>query len=94
MESENRKLGELAAQHATDVILVGKQTAPIKDGLARRRISRLTTCRRSTRWRSRCSGIRATSQRAIRCCSSTTCLTLIRRELRIECMTYQRWVEE
>jgi UDP-N-acetylmuramoyl-tripeptide--D-alanyl-D-alanine ligase len=33
MESENRKLGEIAAQNATDVILVGKQTAPIKDGL-------------------------------------------------------------
>ncbi|MEO8394886.1 MAG: UDP-N-acetylmuramoyl-tripeptide--D-alanyl-D-alanine ligase [Chloroflexota bacterium] len=33
MESENRKLGEIAADHATDVILVGKQTAPIKEGL-------------------------------------------------------------
>ena len=34
MESENRKLGEAAAQYATDVILVGKQqTAPIKAGL-------------------------------------------------------------
>ncbi len=33
MESENRKLGEAAALHATDVILVGKQTAPIRDGL-------------------------------------------------------------
>jgi len=33
MESENHKLGEIAADHATDVILVGKQTAPIKDGL-------------------------------------------------------------
>jgi UDP-N-acetylmuramoyl-tripeptide--D-alanyl-D-alanine ligase len=34
MESENRKLGEAAAGHATDVILVGaKQTAPIKAGL-------------------------------------------------------------
>lgn len=34
MESENRKLGEIAAQYATDVILVGeKQTAPIKAGL-------------------------------------------------------------
>ncbi len=34
MESENRKLGEIAAQHATDVILVGaQQTAPIKAGL-------------------------------------------------------------
>ncbi|HVU14902.1 MAG TPA: UDP-N-acetylmuramoyl-tripeptide--D-alanyl-D-alanine ligase [Phototrophicaceae bacterium] len=33
MEQENRKLGELAADHATDVILVGKQTAPIKAGL-------------------------------------------------------------
>jgi UDP-N-acetylmuramoyl-tripeptide--D-alanyl-D-alanine ligase len=33
MDQENRKLGELAAQHATDVILVGQQTTPIKDGL-------------------------------------------------------------
>ncbi len=33
MESENRKLGELAAQHASDVILVGRQTAPICEGL-------------------------------------------------------------
>lgn len=33
MEPENRKLGEIAAAHATDVILVGKQTAPIRDGL-------------------------------------------------------------
>ncbi len=34
MEVENRKLGESAAQYATDVILVGeKQTAPIKNGL-------------------------------------------------------------
>jgi len=34
METENRKLGETAAQYATDVILVGeKQTAPIKNGL-------------------------------------------------------------
>ena len=34
MEHENRKLGEAAAQHATDVILVGEQqTAPIKAGL-------------------------------------------------------------
>ncbi|MFN8562804.1 MAG: UDP-N-acetylmuramoyl-tripeptide--D-alanyl-D-alanine ligase [Anaerolineae bacterium] len=33
METENRRLGELAAAHATDVILVGKQTAPILDGL-------------------------------------------------------------
>jgi len=33
-EQENRKLGEIAAQHATDVILVGtQQTAPVKDGL-------------------------------------------------------------
>lgn len=33
-EAENRKLGELAARHATDVILVGAtQTQPIKDGL-------------------------------------------------------------
>lgn len=34
MESENRKLGQTAAQYATDVILVGKQqTAPIHQGL-------------------------------------------------------------
>jgi UDP-N-acetylmuramoyl-tripeptide--D-alanyl-D-alanine ligase len=34
MEPENRKLGEVAAQHATDVILVGrKQTQPIHQGL-------------------------------------------------------------
>jgi UDP-N-acetylmuramoyl-tripeptide--D-alanyl-D-alanine ligase len=34
MEAENRKLGEIAASHATDVILVGQQqTAPIKSGL-------------------------------------------------------------
>ncbi|MEO8610330.1 MAG: UDP-N-acetylmuramoyl-tripeptide--D-alanyl-D-alanine ligase [Chloroflexota bacterium] len=34
MEAENRKLGEIAADHATDVILVGQQqTAPIKTGL-------------------------------------------------------------
>jgi UDP-N-acetylmuramoyl-tripeptide--D-alanyl-D-alanine ligase len=34
MESENHKLGEAAAQYATDVILVGEgQTAPIKAGL-------------------------------------------------------------
>jgi UDP-N-acetylmuramoyl-tripeptide--D-alanyl-D-alanine ligase len=31
---ENRKLGEIAAQHATDVILIGAdRTAPIKEGL-------------------------------------------------------------
>lgn len=35
MESENRKLGEVAAKYATDVILVGSQTAPIKEGLIR-----------------------------------------------------------
>jgi UDP-N-acetylmuramoyl-tripeptide--D-alanyl-D-alanine ligase len=34
MEQENRKLGEIAAQHATDVILVGtKQAPPIHAGL-------------------------------------------------------------
>lgn len=34
MTTENRRLGEIAAQHATDVILVGaKQTEPIKQGL-------------------------------------------------------------
>ncbi len=34
METENRKLGEVAAQYATDVILVGaQQTRPIYEGL-------------------------------------------------------------
>lgn len=33
MDSENYKLGELAAQHVTDAILVGSQTEPIRDGL-------------------------------------------------------------
>lgn len=34
MEPENRKLGQAAAQHATDVMLIGaKQTAPIRAGL-------------------------------------------------------------
>lgn len=33
METENHRLGVLAAAHASDVILVGKQTAPIKAGL-------------------------------------------------------------
>lgn len=34
MDSENRKLGEIAAQHTTDVILVGaQQTEPVKAGL-------------------------------------------------------------
>lgn len=33
MDRENRKLGEIAAEYATDVILVGKQTAPIREGL-------------------------------------------------------------
>ena len=33
MERENRRLGEIAAEHATDIILVGaKQTEPIKAG--------------------------------------------------------------
>jgi UDP-N-acetylmuramoyl-tripeptide--D-alanyl-D-alanine ligase len=33
-DQENRKLGEIAAQHASDVILVGaKQTQPIQEGL-------------------------------------------------------------
>jgi UDP-N-acetylmuramoyl-tripeptide--D-alanyl-D-alanine ligase len=37
MEAENRKLGEIAAAHATDVILVGRQqTEPIKAGLKAR----------------------------------------------------------
>ena len=33
MDKENHKLGEVAAQYVTDVILVGNQTEPIKDGL-------------------------------------------------------------
>jgi UDP-N-acetylmuramoyl-tripeptide--D-alanyl-D-alanine ligase len=34
MEQENKRLGEIAAQHATDIILIGeKQTAPIAAGL-------------------------------------------------------------
>ena len=34
-DSENRKLGILAAEHATDIILVGReQTAPIQSGIA------------------------------------------------------------
>lgn len=34
MERENRLLGEIAAKHATDVILIGsRQTTPIKEGL-------------------------------------------------------------
>lgn len=34
MTQENRRLGEIAARHATDVILVGpEQTAPIREGL-------------------------------------------------------------
>lgn len=33
MDTENRRLGEVAAQYATDVILVGKQTEPIREGL-------------------------------------------------------------
>jgi UDP-N-acetylmuramoyl-tripeptide--D-alanyl-D-alanine ligase len=34
MEQENHKLGQIAAQHATDVILVGpQQTEPVKQGL-------------------------------------------------------------
>ncbi len=34
MEAENRRLGEIAAEHATDVILIGaQQSAPIKAGL-------------------------------------------------------------
>jgi UDP-N-acetylmuramoyl-tripeptide--D-alanyl-D-alanine ligase len=36
MESENQKLGEMAAKYATDVVLVGeKRTEPIKVGLLR-----------------------------------------------------------
>ncbi len=34
MVQENQRLGQIAAQHATDVVLVGpEQTAPIRDGL-------------------------------------------------------------
>jgi UDP-N-acetylmuramoyl-tripeptide--D-alanyl-D-alanine ligase len=33
-EQENRKLGEIATQYATDIILVGeKQTGPVKMGI-------------------------------------------------------------
>ncbi len=55
MESENRKLGEEAAQYASDVILVGKQTAPIKDGLlaagfAPDRLQTVSTLAESVQW--------------------------------------------
>ena len=33
-DEENRKLGELASEHATDIILIGKgQTLPIYEGI-------------------------------------------------------------
>lgn len=55
-EQENRKLGEIAAQHATDVILVGAaQTHPIKDGLlsagfAPDRVLTVETLKESVAW--------------------------------------------
>jgi UDP-N-acetylmuramoyl-tripeptide--D-alanyl-D-alanine ligase len=55
-EQENRKLGEIAAQHATDVILVGAaQTHPIKDGLlsagfASDRVLTVETLKESVAW--------------------------------------------
>lgn len=55
MESENRKLGEIAAEHATDVILVGKQTAPIREGLLaaqfpNERLQTVTTLAEAVQW--------------------------------------------
>jgi UDP-N-acetylmuramoyl-tripeptide--D-alanyl-D-alanine ligase len=56
MESENRRLGEIAAQHATDVILVGKKQAePIQQGLlaagfARDKLHVVDTLAESVAW--------------------------------------------
>jgi UDP-N-acetylmuramoyl-tripeptide--D-alanyl-D-alanine ligase len=56
MESENRKLGETAAQYASDVILVGaKQTEPIKNGLLsagfpQERVQVVDTLAESVQW--------------------------------------------
>jgi UDP-N-acetylmuramoyl-tripeptide--D-alanyl-D-alanine ligase len=56
MESENHMLGEIAAQHATDVILIGPtQTAPIKQGLLKAgfpeaRIQVVETLGEAQRW--------------------------------------------
>ena len=56
MESENRRLGEIAAQHATDVILVGrKQAEPIQQGLlaagfARDKLRVVDTLAESVAW--------------------------------------------
>ena len=55
MDSENRKLGETAAHHATDVILVGKQTDPIREGLLSagfpaERLQTVATVSEAMRW--------------------------------------------
>jgi UDP-N-acetylmuramoyl-tripeptide--D-alanyl-D-alanine ligase len=55
MESENRKLGEIAAAHATDVILIGKQTEPIREGLLsagfpKERLMTVSTLAESVQW--------------------------------------------
>jgi UDP-N-acetylmuramoyl-tripeptide--D-alanyl-D-alanine ligase len=53
---ENRKLGEIAAQHATDIILIGsKRTAPIHEGLMNaqfpaERIQVVETLKEATQW--------------------------------------------
>ena len=55
-EAENRKLGLLAAQHATDIILVGKtQTQPIVDAIQstsfdRSRLRVVETLQESVDW--------------------------------------------
>ncbi len=85
MASENRRLGEIAAQHATDVILVGaQQTAPIKAGLLGCRIPRRSPASGRLRWRSRSRGTGKICIPAIPSCSSTICLTPMRPESRIE----------
>ncbi len=56
MQTENRKLGEAAAQYASDVILVGaQQTEPIKDGLLaagfpQQRLLVVSTLAESVQW--------------------------------------------
>jgi UDP-N-acetylmuramoyl-tripeptide--D-alanyl-D-alanine ligase len=55
MAQENRKLGEIAAQHASDVILVGKGAAPIQEGLlsagfAPERLQTVETLGEAVRW--------------------------------------------
>jgi UDP-N-acetylmuramoyl-tripeptide--D-alanyl-D-alanine ligase len=55
-EPENRKLGEVAAAHATDVILVGEaRTRPIRDGLlaagfAAERVQAVETLSEAVAW--------------------------------------------